>query len=106
MATAPQIAPQPLWPLIEPGPHWVSIQTLVVILRKFWSDLAEIVARELMPIVGGKFAGNVSWTSGTLTIPVVTSDPVSPANGTFWYNATTNQFRGVVGGAVKTFTVS
>ena len=30
---------------------------------------------------------------GTITVPVLNTDPVSPSNGDLWYNSTLNKFR-------------
>jgi len=43
---------------------------------------------------------------GVLVIPSYTVDPVSPADGEFWYNSTSHKYKGCENGTIKTFTTS
>lgn len=42
----------------------------------------------------------------SIQFQVVSTDPVSPINSQVWYNSTSNTFKGYIGGATKTFTVT
>lgn len=41
-----------------------------------------------------------------LVVPVFATDPTAPSDGQVWYNSTSNTFKCVENGTVKTFTTS
>lgn len=71
-------------------------------ILKIIKDLESRVSiLERMPITSLKLGA-----SGVLVVPVVTADPSTPEDGQVWYNSTSDTFKCVQNGVVKTFTTS
>jgi ABC-type transport system substrate-binding protein len=106
----------PKAPVLPPGPNplpayakamaeaWMQLAFAV---QEFARQVGIIANREVVQRSGGAMTGGLDLTAaGTFIVPILAADPASPVNGQIWYNSTSNAFKGVVGGVVKTFTVS